>query len=141
MTNTYVDSICILTECVWIHLYLFRIVDDDLRTFSMGVSVILARLLGQIPGPIFLGRIIDNACKLWSKQDCESAGVCQLYNLTLFSKSVMIFWMVLSGLACVSFFVASIFAKRASKLRNESAYVVDETDDGKKRGAAYGAMF
>lgn len=92
----------------------FRSVDEDLRPFAMGLATVVGRLLGQIPGPVLTGSIIDNTCKLWSNTNCDSAGVCKAYDLDQFSKSFMIFWMTVSAVAGVFFLLASVFAARNS---------------------------
>ena len=116
-----------------------RSVEDDIKAFSLGVSVILARLLGQIPGPIFLGRLIDSTCKLWSKPDCESSGVCQLYKLDMFAHTLMIYWMTLSLIAVILFLIASLFARRASfKSGQELSYTVNGQGENQTKDTGYG---
>ncbi|KAH3854439.1 solute carrier organic anion transporter family member 4A1-like [Dreissena polymorpha] len=92
-----------------------RCVDEDIRPFALGVGWILLRLLGSIPGPVFLGAIIDGACKLWSGGGCGGATSCLLYDKNKLAVSVLIWWMVVAAVAALLFFIASIFASRLDR--------------------------
>jgi len=90
----------------------FRCVDDDIRPFALGVSWVLLRLLGSIPGPVLVGSVIDNACSLWTGGTCGSSGVCLMYSKNKLSVGVMLWWVIVTATAALLFFIASIFAGR-----------------------------
>ncbi|NWT71103.1 SO4C1 protein, partial [Prunella himalayana] len=59
---------------------ILRCVPDKQRSFALGVQLVFLRLLGTIPGPILFGVAIDNSCTLWDINECETKGVCWLYD-------------------------------------------------------------
>lgn len=101
-------------------LCLGRCVDEDIRPFSLGVGWVLLRLLGSIPGPVLIGGIIDNACKIWTGGVCGGSGVCLLYSKDKLSTGVLLWWMIINATAALLFFIASICAGRL--VANEGNY-------------------
>ncbi|NXH46962.1 SO4C1 protein, partial [Dicaeum eximium] len=59
---------------------ILRCVPDKQRSFALGVQLVFLRLLGTIPGPILFGVAIDNSCTLWDINECETKGVCWVYD-------------------------------------------------------------
>ncbi|XP_059729431.1 solute carrier organic anion transporter family member 4C1 isoform X2 [Haemorhous mexicanus] len=59
---------------------ILRCVPDKQRSFALGVQLLFLRLLGTIPGPILFGVAIDNSCTLWDINECETKGVCWVYD-------------------------------------------------------------
>ncbi|XP_037980757.1 solute carrier organic anion transporter family member 4C1 isoform X1 [Motacilla alba alba] len=59
---------------------ILRCVPDKQRSFALGVQLVFIRLLGTIPGPILFGVAIDNSCTLWDINECETKGVCWVYD-------------------------------------------------------------
>ncbi|NXM20502.1 SO4C1 protein, partial [Ploceus nigricollis] len=59
---------------------ILRCVPDKQRSFALGVQLVFLRLLGTIPGPILFGVAIDSSCTLWDINECETKGVCWVYD-------------------------------------------------------------
>ncbi|CAH1238041.1 SLCO4C1 [Branchiostoma lanceolatum] len=60
---------------------LLRSVEERQRSMAVGISSVVGRLLGAIPGPILFGALVDRSCLLWG-QTCGSGdrGACLLYD-------------------------------------------------------------
>ncbi|XP_077990557.1 solute carrier organic anion transporter family member 4C1-like [Glandiceps talaboti] len=56
-----------------------RLVPDGQRSYALGISSLLYRLFGAIPGPIIFGAIIDSSCEIW-QETCNETGSCWIYN-------------------------------------------------------------
>ena len=73
-----------------------RCVPDDKRAFAMGMQYVFMKTIGLIPGPLTLGHLVDQGCRLW--QDiCGQKGRCFVYDVDLVSKNVSIFGAVISS--------------------------------------------
>ncbi|KAF4518204.1 hypothetical protein B566_EDAN005929 [Ephemera danica] len=61
-----------------------RCVEDNQRSFALGIQWIKVRVVGTIPAPIIFGTLIDESCILWQQPDeCSSSeehGACRLYD-------------------------------------------------------------
>lgn len=71
-------------------------------------------LTGFIPGPVFLGFVIDQSCVLWSA--ANNQGVCLLYNKQSMAVYVAVWWIVMTIVAFLFFLAAfTITERRASR--------------------------
>uniref|UniRef100_A0A8C9UJ14 Solute carrier organic anion transporter family member 4C1 n=1 Tax=Serinus canaria TaxID=9135 RepID=A0A8C9UJ14_SERCA len=68
---------------------ILRCVPDKQRSFALGVQLLFLRILGTIPGPILFGVAIDNSCTLWDINECETKGVCWVYDNERMAYSLM----------------------------------------------------
>ncbi|XP_055850683.1 solute carrier organic anion transporter family member 4A1 [Episyrphus balteatus] len=66
-----------------------RCVQDEQRSFALGIQWIKVRLLGTIPAPLIFGSLIDETCILW-KETCEEHGACLVYDNNSMSRSMWI---------------------------------------------------
>ncbi|KAH8282581.1 hypothetical protein KR054_008553 [Drosophila jambulina] len=58
-----------------------RCVQDEQRSFALGLQWIKVRLLGTIPAPLIFGALIDESCILWHEScDKEAGGACLFYD-------------------------------------------------------------
>ncbi|EDV59102.2 solute carrier organic anion transporter family member 4A1 [Drosophila erecta] len=58
-----------------------RCVQDDQRSFALGLQWIKVRLLGTIPAPLIFGALIDESCILWQEScDKNAGGACLVYD-------------------------------------------------------------
>ncbi|KAK7130266.1 hypothetical protein R3I93_019790 [Phoxinus phoxinus] len=57
-----------------------RIVDPELKSLSMGVLLLVLRVLGGIPAPIYFGALIDSTCVKWGLKKCGGRGACRMYD-------------------------------------------------------------
>ncbi|KAM9367284.1 solute carrier organic anion transporter family member 4C1 [Phaethornis superciliosus] len=81
---------------------ILRCVPDKQRTFALGVQSVFLRLLGTIPGPILFGAAIDNSCTLWDINECQTTGVCWVYDNESMAYQLM-------GISAACKFVTIIF--------------------------------
>ncbi|XP_017041422.1 solute carrier organic anion transporter family member 4A1 [Drosophila ficusphila] len=58
-----------------------RCVQDEQRSFALGLQWIKVRLLGTIPAPLIFGALIDESCILWQEScDNDAGGACLVYD-------------------------------------------------------------
>ncbi|XP_076095972.1 solute carrier organic anion transporter family member 4A1-like isoform X1 [Mytilus galloprovincialis] len=94
---------------------IFRCVPHDQRSFAISLQVLLVRLLGTTPGPIFLGAIIDSSCDVW-QNTCGKRGSCWIYNKTDLGLRIMVWWICLKVFGLIFLFLAA----KVYKPRRES---------------------
>lgn len=61
-------------------MLLCRCVQDDQRSFALGIQWIKVRLIGTIPAPMVFGALIDETCILWQESCYEEDGACLVYD-------------------------------------------------------------
>ncbi|KAL7741794.1 hypothetical protein ACLKA6_000399 [Drosophila palustris] len=58
-----------------------RCVQDEQRSFALGLQWIKVRLMGTIPAPLIFGALIDESCVLWHEScDDQAGGACLVYD-------------------------------------------------------------
>ncbi|KAK6617800.1 hypothetical protein RUM43_014028 [Polyplax serrata] len=65
-----------------------RCVQDEQRSFALGIQWIVVRIFGTIPSPMIFGLIIDKTCVLW-QSDCYGQGSCLAYDNTYMSRYML----------------------------------------------------
>jgi len=66
-----------------------RCVQDDQRSFALGIQWIKVRLIGTIPAPMVFGALIDETCILWQDSCREDEnGACLVYDNTYMGRYV-----------------------------------------------------
>jgi len=65
-----------------------------LKTSASFFQWLVARTLGNIPGPILYGFALDQACYVWGTS-CGEQGSCNVYNNNVISRNVFIVSLVL----------------------------------------------
>lgn len=65
-------------------MIVLRSVDEEERSFALGMQFVIFRLFGYIPAPILFGNLIDSTCLLWKSSCGERAGRCLLYDIEQF---------------------------------------------------------
>lgn len=61
-----------------------RSVNEEERSFALGMQFVIFRLFGYIPAPILFGNLIDSTCLLWKSTCNERGGRCLLYDIEQF---------------------------------------------------------
>merc|ERR1711956_4049 len=93
-----------------------RSVSQNETSIALGFQTLIARSLGTVPGPIFLGFIIDQTCILWNNVDngeCIAKGSCKLHDNITMSHYVLIVLLIWRSLAFLSISFAMFFAVRS----------------------------
>ncbi|KAL0268937.1 UNVERIFIED_CONTAM: hypothetical protein PYX00_010711 [Menopon gallinae] len=74
-----------------------RCVQDEQRSFALGIQWLVVRILGTIPAPLIFGFLIDRTCILW-ESDCFGDGSCRVYDNRYMSRYM--FGIAVIGKAC-----------------------------------------
>lgn len=66
---------------------LFRAVDQEDKSFAMGIMGTIFAVFAFIPYPLIFGALIDSTCLIWEKT-CGKTGNCWLYDLDKYRVSM-----------------------------------------------------
>ncbi|XP_055046177.2 solute carrier organic anion transporter family member 1C1 isoform X1 [Misgurnus anguillicaudatus] len=80
-----------------------RSVEPELKSLSVGMLLLVLRVLGGIPAPIYFGALIDSTCLKWGNRKCGGRGACRIYDIHTFR---MLF---LGLVACLRVFGYALF--------------------------------
>ncbi|XP_043943748.1 solute carrier organic anion transporter family member 1A2-like [Protopterus annectens] len=62
------------------YMVLIRILSTELKSFGVGVHMLVSRLAGGIPSPMYFGALIDTTCMKWGTRTCGGRGACRMYD-------------------------------------------------------------
>ena len=85
-----------------------RAVADEQRSLALGVSSVLFRVFGSIPGPILFGAIVDSGCTYW-QTECGRRANCWVYDNYLLSTRAYAFCFMCVLVCAVSTFLVWVF--------------------------------
>ncbi|EDW77984.2 uncharacterized protein Dwil_GK24772 [Drosophila willistoni] len=89
-----------------------RCVQDEQRSFALGLQWIKVRLLGTIPAPLIFGALIDESCILWHEScDTEKGGACLVYDNFYISRYMWLLALICKLSSVVFFLCAWWFYK------------------------------
>ena len=91
---------------------------------ATGVQWVLIRCLGNIPGPIFYGFLLDKGCSLWQLSCCKE-GNCWEYDNKHMSYSLFAASFTCKALSFVAFFLSWRFFLHDEKKAAVTAGEVD----------------
>lgn len=84
-----------------------RCVQEEQRSFALGIQWIKVRLLGTIPAPMIFGLLIDETCVLWQRDECTGeAGGCIAYDNLYMSRYMLALAFVGKSCSLLFFFLA-----------------------------------
>jgi solute carrier organic anion transporter family, member 4A len=109
-----------------------RCVDEQQKSFGLGIQWIVVRMFGTIPAPILFGRLIDESCILWTEESCGSySGSCLLYDNKTMAK-YMLFLAFIGKFCSVLFFSLAWYTYIPPKVSDvkssQSKYVKKEKE-------------
>uniref|UniRef100_A0A8C9B0D2 Solute carrier organic anion transporter family member 6A1 n=1 Tax=Phocoena sinus TaxID=42100 RepID=A0A8C9B0D2_PHOSS len=91
-------------------LTILRIVSDKQRSLAMGVTFVILRIFGTIPGPVIFKIVGETSCILRDTERCGSIGSCWIYNKTKMAY-------LLAGYNCFTMLYIYIYPDISSLLR------------------------
>lgn len=98
-----------------------RCVQDEQRSFALGIQWIKVRLLGTIPAPMIFGLLIDETCVLWRQDPCDGdGGSCIAYDNLSMSRYMLALAFVVKLCSLLFFFLAWRLYKPPSGLHGSS---------------------
>ncbi|XP_050680474.1 solute carrier organic anion transporter family member 4A1 isoform X2 [Leptidea sinapis] len=107
-----------------------RCVQEEQRSFALGIQWIVVRLAGTIPAPLLFGFLIDLSCSLWAAH-CGTTAACLLYDNHNMSRYMLA--LALAGKLCsLIFFFLAWWCYRPPK--NTVAPSIDLTQSEKSNG-------
>ena len=103
---------------------------DNLRSFAIAIQWIIIRLVGNIPGPILFGTVIDSTC-LFQRSSCDDPdedGACYLYD----NKNMSYYFLAISiASKCVTigFFLLALWLYKPPPQQVETIEIEATTSD------------
>jgi organic anion transporter 3A len=97
-------------------MIVLRSVEEEERSFALGMQFVIFRLFGYIPAPILFGNLIDSTCLLWKTTCGEAGGRCLMYDIEKFRYKYIGLCAAIKVLALCIFTVDWLLVKRRKHL-------------------------
>ncbi|XP_005382267.1 PREDICTED: solute carrier organic anion transporter family member 6A1 [Chinchilla lanigera] len=65
-----------------ITLIIFRTIPEQLHSLAIGITYVIIRIFGTIPGPLLFKKTGETSCTFWDISKCGHMGRCWVYNKT-----------------------------------------------------------
>ena len=106
-----------------------RCVGNNQRDEALALSSFTTRILGSIPGPIIIGRVLDSTCVIWSENNlCEKTN-CVSYDHDQMSRAFFLWFVGLKLLAAAFFYASSLYAHQSEETGDDyETKLVEESD-------------
>ncbi|XP_058046438.1 solute carrier organic anion transporter family member 1B3-like [Ahaetulla prasina] len=75
-----VSSFMYALGAVPLYMLLIRSVPQELKSFAVGLMMLVIRSLGGILAPVYFGAVIDQTCLKWGSKPCGQKGSCRIYD-------------------------------------------------------------
>ncbi|XP_073991491.1 organic anion transporting polypeptide 30B isoform X2 [Rhodnius prolixus] len=108
-------------------MIVLRSVNEEERSFALGMQFVIFRLFGYIPAPILFGNLIDSTCLFWKSTCGEKGGRCLLYDIEQFRYRYVGLCAGIKLLALSLFLIDWWLVRRRTHL-DESQPVITVTD-------------
>lgn len=97
-------------------MIVLRSVEEEERSFALGMQFVIFRLFGYIPAPILFGNLIDSTCLLWKSTCGEAGGRCLMYDIEQFRYKYIGLCASIKVLALCIFILDWVLVKRRKQL-------------------------
>ncbi|XP_072530358.1 solute carrier organic anion transporter family member 1C1-like [Salminus brasiliensis] len=114
-----------------------RSVEPELKSLSAGMLMLVLRVLGGIPAPIYFGALIDSTCLKWGSRKCGGRGACRMYDTETFR---FLFLGLTSSLRVCSYVLFGIALIKIKKKMKKEQRAAAELELQKPGGGAAEAL-
>uniref|UniRef100_UPI00358F59A2 solute carrier organic anion transporter family member 1C1-like n=1 Tax=Myxine glutinosa TaxID=7769 RepID=UPI00358F59A2 len=111
------------------YLIFIRGIPKDLKSFALGMYIVMARTLGGIPAPMYFGAALDKTCIRWSEKACSDQGACRLYNVDKFRVTLLSLTSSLRFIGLIFYFIMATFVHRRQKSEAEQVVMQNGQED------------
>ncbi|KAG9280429.1 solute carrier organic anion transporter family member 1C1-like [Astyanax mexicanus] len=118
-------------------LICLRTVEPELKSLSAGMFMLVLRVLGGIPAPIYFGALIDSTCLKWGSRKCGGRGACRMYDTETFR---YLFLGLTSSLRICSYVLFWITLTQIKKKVKKGQWALNEIELKKPAGGAAEAL-
>ncbi|XP_070269844.1 solute carrier organic anion transporter family member 6A1 [Myotis yumanensis] len=112
-------------------LTILRTVPDKQRSLAFGLTYMIVRTFGAIPGPIVFNKLVESSCTFRDSGHCGNTGSCWIYNVKKMSYLYlgMCFFCKLSTI----FFTSIAFALRKYLLKENSVILTTTANNPEEK--------